>query len=173
VNSLLPLTGDFFLRVHYISQMSNYTNYASFNALTVTGRVSDLKILKGQYGESLVVTMITTLETDGEEANVVFTNKNGLMTMFKNGKLDTGRTLTVTGHISKIEQVYTDKGGAVRMLKRPRVSLKQAQVLDGGLGPAPKKEVAPSTAGQLVEMNQPKVDETPELTPEEAYATEY
>ena len=153
--------------------MSNYTNYANFNALTVTGRVSDLKILKGQYGESLVVTMITTLETDKESANVVFTNKNGLMTMFKNGNLEVGRTLTVTGHISKIEQVYTDKDGKVRVLKRSRVSLKQAQVLDGGLGPAPKKEVTPSTAGQLVEMNQPPVDETPGITPEDAYASEY
>ena len=155
--------------------MSDYTNYANFNALTVTGRVMDLKVLSGQYGESLVVTMITTLETDGEETNVVFTNKNGLMTMYKNGKLDTGRQLTVTGHISKIEQVYTDKGGAVRMLKRPRLSLKQAVVLDGGLGPAPKKDKAPSTAGQLVELNkrEPQVDETPGLTPEDAYATEY
>lgn len=150
--------------------MSNYTNYANFNALTVTGRVSDLKILKGQYGESLVVTMITTLETDGAETNVLFTNKNGLMTMFKNGNLEVGRQLTVTGHIKSIEQVYTDKGGAVRMLKRPRVSLKQAQVLDGGLGPAPKKEATPSTAGQLVEMNQPKVDATPDITPEEEFA---
>ena len=153
--------------------MSNYTNYANFNALTVTGRVMDLKVLKGQYGESLVVTMITTLETDGEETNVVFTNKNGLMTMFKNGNLEVGRQLTVIGHISKIEQVYTDKGGAVRMLKRPRVSLKQAQVLDGGLGPAPKKEATPSTTGQLVQLNQPTVDATPDITPEEAYAADY
>ena len=157
----------------YSKLMSNYTNYANFNALTVTGRVSDLKILKGQYGESLVVTMITTLETDGEESNVVFTNKNGLMTMFKNGNLEVGRTLTVTGHIKSIQQVYTDEKGAVRMLKRPRLNLKQVQVLDGGLGPASKKEATPSTAGQLVEMNQPKVDETPDITPEEAYAADY
>ena len=153
--------------------MSNYTNYANFNALTVTGRVSDLKILKGQYGESLVVTMITTLETDGAESNVIFTNKNGLMTMFKNGNLEVGRQLTVTGHIKSMEQVYTDKGGAVRMLKRPRVKLAQAQILNGGLGPAPKKEATPSTAGQLVEMNQPTVDKTPDITPEEAYAADY
>ena len=153
--------------------MSNYTNYANFNTLTVTGRVSDLKVLKGQYGESLVVTMITTLETDGEESNVVFTNKNGLMTMFKNGNLEVGRQLTVTGHIKSIEQVYTDKGGAVRMLKRPRLNLKQAQVLDGGLGPAPKKEATPSTVGQIVEMNQPVVDAAPDITPEEAYAADY
>ena len=150
--------------------MTTYTNYANFNALTVTGRVADLKILSGKYGESLVVTMITTLETDGEESNVVFTNKNGLLTMFNNGNLEVGRQLTVTGHIKSIEQVYTDKGGAVRLLKRPRLNLKQVQVLDGGLGPAPKKESAPSTAGQLVELNQPAVDAAPSITPEEEYA---
>ena len=150
--------------------MTTYTNYANFNALTVTGRVADLKILSGQYGESLVVTMITTLETDKDSANIVFTNKNGLMTMFKNGNLEVGRTMTVTGHIDKIEQVYTDKKGAVRLLKRARVHLKQAQVLDGGLGPAPKKEETPSTAGQLVELNQPAIDAAPSITPEEEYA---
>ena len=76
----------------YLKHMSDLHQLRQFNALTVTGRVMDLKVLKGQYGESLVVTMITTLETDGEETNIVFTNKNGLMTMFKNGNLDTGRT---------------------------------------------------------------------------------
>ena len=152
--------------------MTEYTNYSQFNALTITGRVSALKLLNGQYGESLAVTMISTLEKDGEEVNITFSNKNGLMTMYKNGNLEVGRQLTVVGHLKGVEQVYTDKDGSVRMLKRPRLSLKQAQILDGGLGPAPKKEVTttPRTAGQLVEMNSPKVDSTPDLTPEEEYA---
>ena len=150
--------------------MTEYTSYAQFNALTITGRVSALKLLNGQYGESLAVTMISTMETDGEEVNITFSNKNGLMTMFKNGNLDVGRQLTVVGHISKIEQVYTDKAsGEVRLLKRSRVALKQAQVLDGGLGPAPKKEdkQMPRTAGQVVKMA--PVDKTPALTPESDY----
>ena len=150
--------------------MTEYTNYSNFNALTITGRVSALKLLNGQYGESLAVTMISTMETDGEEVNITFSNKNGLMTMFKNGNLDVGRQLTVVGHISKIEQVYTDKAsGEVRLLKRSRVALKQAQVLDGGLGPAPKKEdkQMPRTAGQVVKMA--PVDKAPALTAESDY----
>ena len=152
--------------------MTEYTNYSNFNALTITGRVSALKLLNGQYGESLAITMISTMETDGEEVNITFSNKNGLMTMFKNGNLDVGRQLTVTGHISKVEQVYTDKDGSVCLLKRARLALKQVQVLEGGLGPAPKKDgtKAPSSPRQLVKMNQPKVDATPALTPEEEYA---
>ena len=156
--------------------MSNdYTNYAQFNALTVTGRISNLKVLKGQYGESLVVTMITTLETDKQELNIVFSTKGALMTMFKNGNLDTGRTLTVTGHIKSVEEIWIDDNGQAAQLVRPRMSLKQVQVLDGGLGPAPKKENAPSTVKQLVKLNdrQPKVDAAPDITPEEAYAADY
>ena len=115
--------------------------------------------------------MISTMETDGDEVNIVFSNKNGLMTMFKNGNLDTGRQLTVTGHIKSVEQVYTDKDGSVRLLKRARLNLKQVQVLEGGLGPAPKKEVkTPRTVGEVVRMNQPKTDATPDITPEEEYA---
>ena len=151
--------------------MAQYKNYAQFNTLTITGRVSALKLLDGQYGESLAVTLISTMETEGEEVNITFTNKNGLMTMYKNGNLEVGRQLTVVGHMKSIEQVYTDKDGSVRLLKRARVSLKQAQLLDGGLGPAPKKEVTktPRTPGELVNLNAP-VDETPELTPEDYYA---
>ena len=151
--------------------MTEYTNYSQFNALTITGRVSSLKLLDGKYGEALALTMISTLETDGDEVTIEFTSKNGLMTMFNNGNLDVGRMLTVTGHIKAVEQVYTDKDGQVRLLKRSKVILKGATVLEGGLGPAPKKEVkTPRTAGEVVRMNQPKTDATPDLTPEEEYA---
>ena len=148
--------------------MTEYTNYSNFNALTITGRVSSLKLLNGQYGEALAVTMISTLMTDGDEVTIEFTNKNGLMTMFKNGKLDTGRQLTITGHMKAVEQVYTDKDGAVRLLKRSKVILHGATVLEGGLGPAPKKEVMPSTTGQV--LRSAPVDKTPTVTPEEEYA---
>ena len=151
--------------------MTEYTNYSNFNALTITGRVSSLKLLNGKYGEALAVTMISTMMTDGDEVTIEFTNKNGLMTMFKNGKLDTGRMLTVTGHMKAVEQVYTDKAsGEVRLLKRSKVILHGATVLEGGLGPAPKKDTKqmPRTAGQVISMS--PVDETPALTPEEEYA---
>ena len=151
--------------------MTTVKNYSNFNALTITGRVSSLKLLNGQYGEALAVTMISTMMTDGDEVTIEFTNKNGLMTMFKNGKLDTGRLLTVIGHIKAVEQVYTDKtSGEVRLLKRSKVILHGATVLEGGLGPAPKKEdkQMPRTAGQVVKMA--PVDKTPDVTPEEEYS---
>ena len=137
-----------------------YTNWANHNVFTFTGRVMDAHLIDGQYGESLSVTMITTLETDGAEMNVQFTNKNGLMTMFKNGNLVTGMVLTATGHISKVEQVYVDKAdGATKLLKRPRLTLKAATVFDGGLGPKPKKEAMPSTPNQVIATA--PVDPTP------------
>ena len=93
--------------------------------------------------------------------------------MFKNGNLDTGRTLTVTGHIKSVEEIWIDENGQAAQLVRPRMHLKQVQLLDGGLGPAPKKENAPSTVKQLVKLNdrQPKVDETPAVTPRSASLT--
>mgnify|MGYP003323569546 CR=1 FL=1 len=131
--------------------MTEYTNYSNFNALTITGRVSSLKLLNGQYGEALAVTMISTLMTDGDEVTIEFTNKNGLMTMFKNGNLVKGMQLTVTGHVSKVECTYIDKKtGVMAALKRPRMTLQAATVFDGGLGPKPKEEVMPSTTNQVV-----------------------
>ena len=151
--------------------MTEFTNYSNFNALTITGRVSSLELLDDKYGERLAFTMISTLMTDGDEVTIEFKNKNGLMTMFKNGNLDTGRMLTITGHMKAVEQVYTDKAsGEVRLLKRYKVILVGATVLEGGLGPIPKKDTKqmPRTAGQVVSMA--PVDKTPALTPEEEYA---
>ena len=67
-----------------------YTNWANHNVFTFTGRVMDAHLMNGQYGETLSVTMITTMVTDGAAMSVQFTNKNGLMTMFKNGNLVKG-----------------------------------------------------------------------------------
>ena len=146
-----------------------YTNWANHNVLTFSGRVMDAHLISGKYGESLSVTMITTLETDGAEMNVQFTNKNGLMTMFKNGNLVTGMMLTVTGHVSKVEQVYVDKAdGNTKLLKRPRLTLKAATVFDGGVGPKPKKEVMPSTPNQVIATA--PVDAAPALSVEEDIA---
>ena len=143
-----------------------YTNWANHNVLTFTGRVMDAHLIDGQYGEALSVTMISTLEKDGNEITVQFINKNGLMTMFKNGNLVKGMTLTVTGHISKVEGTYVDKkDGQTKLLTRPRLTLKAATVFDGGVGPKPKKEVMPSTPNQVIATTPvdaaPPVDPTP------------
>ena len=120
--------------------MSDKT-YASFNTLTITGRVSHVELKTGQYGEFLSVTMLTELENDGRTIAIQFTNKNGLMTMFKNGNLKKGRLMTVTGHLESFAENFINAKGQVETLKRPRLSLSAgAQVLAGGLGPAAKED---------------------------------
>ena len=115
--------------------------YASFNTLSITGRVSYLEVKDGKYGEFLSVTLLTELENDGRTISVQFTNKNGLLTMFKNGNLNTGRLLTVTGHLESFAETYVNKQGATEMLTRPRLTLSAgAQVLAGGMGPSAKKD---------------------------------
>ena len=119
-------------------------NYVAFNALTITGRISDIKKVNSKNGEFLAVTMISTLVTDGAETTITFTNNNGLMTFFDNGYLPKGRQITVTGHVAGITEIYEDADGNVRLLKRPQIKLSGATVLDGGLGPSPKGEGATS-----------------------------
>ena len=123
-----------------ILRLTTQTNYAAFNVLTVTGRISDIKIVDSKNGKFLAVTMISTLVTDGAEATITFTSTNGLMSLFEKGFLPKGRQITCTGHIADLSEVYTDADGQVRMLKRPQIKLTGATVLDGGLGPSPKAE---------------------------------
>lgn len=137
-----------------------YTNYSNFNAWTFTGRVLATKLLSGKDGEYMAVTMITTLVTDGPELTVTFFNSNGLMGLQKKGWLPAGRQLTVTGHIAAVSETY-EKDGATHLRKRPEIHLTGATVLEGGLGPAPKKEVMPRTAGQVIKSA--PVDAAPEV----------
>ena len=119
--------------------MSDYKTYASFNSMTIAGRVASVEVKEGQYGEYASITLYTELVDDGETIAVQFTNTNGLLTMVKNGTLAKGRRLTVTGHMTKFEVIYFDKAsGKYLPLQKPRLTLKQAVVFDGGLGATPK-----------------------------------
>ena len=131
--------------------------YAMFNTLTITGRVSHAELVTGQYGEFLAVTLLSELKDDASAIAVQFNNTNGLKTLFKNGRLNNGRRITVTGHLEGFAELYFDKKtGKARRLQRPRLTLGKAVVFDGGLGPAKKDEdVMPS--GDI------EIDETPEL----------
>ena len=156
-----PLSRALFLRVHlHFHFMSDYTNYAQFNAWTFTGRVLATKVLDGAEGEYMAVTMITTLLKDGPEVTIEFYNSNGLLGLQKKGWLPAGRQLTVTGHISGVTQTY-EKDGQICLKKRPEIKLQGATVLEGGLGPMPKEKM-PSTAGQVV-VQQPYVEKAPTL----------
>ena len=143
---------SFSCKPHKGVPLTNQTNYAQFNAVTVTGRVFHLEKATNKGSEFLAVTLITTLTTDGTEVLFTFNTSNGLMTLFNNGRLAKGRQLTVTGHIADVKQVWFDNDGAANLLQRPELKLTGAQVLDGGLGPAPKDEVTPARKGMKVNV---------------------
>ena len=132
--------------------------YAAFNTLTITGRLSFAEVVTNNGSEFLAVTLLTELKNDGETVAVTFNNSNGLLALYKKGKLNAGRYITVTGHLDSFAQVYFDaKQGQSVMLRRPKLHLVQAQVMTGGLGP--------------VKKSQDIVDEVPEIPAQKTVAT--
>ena len=126
--------------------MSDYKAYAQFNSLTITGRLSHAELVTNNGSEFLSVTLLTELVDEGETCAVTFNTTNGIMTMFKNGNLKTGRRITVTGHLASFSEIYFDKKlGKARRLQRPKLHLTKAVVFDGGLGPAKKEDSKIST----------------------------
>ena len=118
-------------------------SYASFNALTITGRISHAELVKNNGNEWLAVTLLTELKDDAEAIAVTFNTTNGAMSLFKSGYLNNGRLVTVTGHLDSFTELYFDKkAGKTKRLQRPRLHLVYAQVLPGGYGPGKKAEAA-------------------------------
>ena len=140
--------------------MSDRKSFAMFNTLTITGRLSFAEVVNGNNGDYLAVTLISEL-TDGSEGIAVqFTTTNGLMSLFNSGYLQSGRMITVTGHLNKFEETYFNKKTGKRaILQRPRLTLGQAQVLHGGLGAGAKREELP------------ELDETPRFSSEPTLET--
>jgi len=143
-----------------------YVNYAQFNVFTVTGRISNAEIVNYQDSQFLSVTLITTFTKEGQECDVVFTDNDGLMKLHTKGYFGKGRQVTLTGHIKEISEFYTKtdaKTGEIEAFprKRPQMKLKSVQVLDGGLGPSPKKEES-KAANKVTKITlAPKADQTP------------
>ena len=133
--------------------------YASFNSLTITGRLAHAELVTKDNNTWLSVTLYTNL-VDGDEdgAKVTFNTTNGLMSLFKSGYLPTGRLITVTGHLASFKQIIFDKKlGKNRMLKRPELHLTKAVVFDGGLGPAKKED-----SSDVVEIHDaPSIEKEP------------
>ena len=117
-----------------------YRSFAAFNALTITGRISNSKIATKDGKEFLSVSVISNLMNDDEGAEVNFTDSNGLLKLFKAGGLDTGRMITLVGHIKSVSETYTDKNGELVLLKRPHIGLTDVTIPTGGLGPLPRTE---------------------------------
>ena len=121
--------------------MSDYKTYAMFNTLTITGRLSHAEVVEGNNGNYLSVTLISELTDGSDGISVQFTTNNGLMSLFNSGYLNKGRMITVTGHLNKFEETYFNKKTGKRaILSRPRLTLGQAQVLHGGMGPGEKRQ---------------------------------
>ena len=128
--------------------------FADFNALTITGRVSFAEVRDGQYGEFLSLTVLSDLVSDGEAISINIKSSNGLLDTFKKSNRDwTGRTITVTGHLSGFSETYFDtKTGKTGIRRRPELKLSNAVVMSGGYGAYKKEE-----AGDVV------IDEAPAL----------
>ena len=109
---------------------------------------------------------------EDEGCTVEFTNSDGLMALYQKGYLPKGRRVTCTGHIKTVAETYTNKQGEVIMLKRPKISLVDAAIPTGGLGPMPADKatngirkanvvVKPSQAAQSLPEVSPAVDASP------------
>ena len=144
--------------------MSDYKTYASFNVLTIAGRLSHAEVVEYNGNSWLSVTLLTELVDEGKTISVTFNNTNGLMSLFTKGHLQNGRRMTVTGHLASFTELYFDKAaGKTKVLKRPVLHLVKAQILDGGLGPAAKKmETTPTMAGTVIDTDEAPVDQAPE-----------
>ena len=120
--------------------MSNKT-YASFNTLTITGRVSHAELVTNNGNEFLSVTLLTELKDETPAIAVTFNTSNGTMALYKSGHLNNGRLVTVPGHLDSFTELYFDKkAGKTKRLQRPKLHLVYAQVLHGGYGPGKKAE---------------------------------
>ena len=141
------------------------SSYASFNTLTITGRVSHAELVEGKYGEFLAVTLLTELKDETPAVAVQFNNTNGLLSLYKGGYLNNGRSVTVTGHLESFTELYFDKKtGKTRRLQRPRLQLSKAVVFDGGLG-APKKAEGQAIDDEVVIDEAPQLEDRKVVTP--------
>ena len=132
--------------------------YAMFNTVTITGRVSFAEEVTNNGDSWVSVTLLSELQNDAAPIAITFNSSNGLLSNFRQGWLNSGRRVTVTGHIASFAETYFDKKSGKRsMLKRPKLHLTGVQVLPGGYGPGPKKEDAYVSD----EIDEVAVDPTP------------
>ena len=121
--------------------MTEFTNYAQFNNITVTGRIAKAAIQSGKNGEFFAATVLTTLTTNGQTAAFNFLDSSGLMALFNSGYLPVGRQVTLSGHIAEMKETYTNKQGAL-VQTSPQIRLTGVTIPDGGLGPMPARKTA-------------------------------
>ena len=147
--------------------MTDYKNFAMFNSFVVDGVISNISELDGEYGKCIAITLITHLMNEDEGCTVEFIHSNGLMALYQQGFLPTGRRVTCTGQIKSVAETYVSKDGEVIMLKRPKITLVNAQIPTGGLGalPADKTANAVRRTGVVVKPSQAATQGLPQVKP--------
>ncbi len=152
--------------------MSDYTNYAQFGTATFEGGVVSVKLING----SLAITLIHNARGDAystknlnglHQLTISFwCDDKGILALHERGYLPLGRRMTVTGKILDVSQVYTNDEGETLLKKRPEIKLDKVSIPDGALGPCPKREEMPRTAGQVI-ASKPVPEKAPTLEPQE------
>ena len=147
--------------------MSDYKNYASFNSFAIDAVISNISEVDGKNGKYIAVSLISNLMNEDEGVTIEFTNSDGLMALYQKGFLPKGRRVTCTGHIKSVAETYVSKEGEVIMLKRPKITLVDAQIPTGGLGPMPadKSANAVRRTGVVVKPTQAKSAGLPQVEP--------
>ena len=121
--------------------MSDLKTYASFNTLTIVGRVYHTEDYTYQGKELTKIILATELKNDGETYRVEFTTDDKTMASY----FSKGRYVTVTGHLNGIEEIFFDKkAGGTRRHQMPLLKLSKVQVMPGGYGAVKKQEAAKS-----------------------------
>ena len=115
---------------------NGYTRYGNFNTITVAGRISNIKeMTNNRDGSSyLIITLITTLDTDGQDATITFFIPD--TNFYRNGHMPNGRVCTVTGQLKSAKETY-EKDGATVLKQRVELELKNATINDNGWGAKP------------------------------------
>jgi hypothetical protein len=124
---------------------TQFRSYAQFNSFSVTGRINHAEIVDSKNGKFLAVTVITNALNDDAGMTVTFNSSNGLMSLFEQGYLPTGRVVTVTGHIAYVRETYTNDDGEIQMLMRPTIHLVDASIPTGSLGAVPADKTTGTT----------------------------
>ena len=161
--------------MYAVFHLANDTkSFAQFNQLTLTGRIFAAKVVNGENGEFLALTVISTVMND-VPMTFVFNDSKALLKFHLDGKLPVGRQITISGSLKGISEFYEKDGEAV-IRKYPQVSLYNVSIVTGGWGPLPKKEGGVPTTKRIIKLKQaiaegdvpaqetteaPQVDEVP------------
>ena len=150
--------------------MADFKSYANFNTVTFQGRVSNIDLVDGKYGEFLCITVLTNVQDDNTVSVVYNDSTKYTRSLWEGDKLPVGRQVTIVGHLAGVSETYLDKkSGQTLMRKRPQITLVDVSIPKGGLGPMPKERIdAAPRQGMIVTTSAPKeapVDQTPELVP--------